>query len=117
MNGQLMENLNRLESCVSSLGALLGMARREGRIPSLDEAQRAAVLSHELLEILQEMPAKPCEGIADPVIRQEVEGRMGSIKQVFADLLEPAKRVQSQVSRSGRAPLPAAGAVRLYGSF
>lgn len=118
MNETLMEQLQRLERCVDALETNLAASRREGRMPSLEEARAADLLSREVMEILHAMPEQPCGGIADPALRSETAERLKAVQQKMAAALQPANASATRSAGGARKPLQAAAeSIRAYGSY
>ena len=106
---EIVESLDRIQGLCAQVEEAFGAAKREGRMPGLEEAKRLDAVSRELLDLIGALPPGFARGVECPELRARVNTALDLARHALKSAL-PATP-----NRSARAPRAAPSRLAIYG--
>lgn len=85
---EIVERVDRIREICGEVANGLSVARRQGRMPSMDEARQMDQLSQELLQGIGTMPRNACSQIQNPERQRQVWETLELARQALKDAVQ-----------------------------
>ncbi len=107
---EITGRMDKIQTICEQIAQGCGLAKQQGRMPTMAEARQMDELSCALLQEIRGLPQDACGKIGNPEQRHRAEAVLSSVRKALESVVRPDRPVRSRTNPVPRAALSRMGA-------